>query len=177
MVLYKIRITNKGDPNSFADGPFGSNLKKEHYTLNKEVRIIQLSNIGELSWKNENVKYTSFLHAKTIERSMVKPGDIVIAKMMPAGRAIIVPNVSNAYILSSDCVKLRAHDSFDKQFIVYSINSSSIRNQVYSEVQGTTRIRTSINKLKRYLIAIPPLNEQLRISNQIKHYYKMLDEI
>ena len=30
-----------------ADGPFGSNLKKEHYTSNAEVRIIQLSNIGE----------------------------------------------------------------------------------------------------------------------------------
>lgn len=32
---------------SMADGPFGSNLKKEHYTDNAEVRIIQLSNIGE----------------------------------------------------------------------------------------------------------------------------------
>ena len=30
---------------SFADGPFGSNLKTEHYTKNKEVRIIQLNNI------------------------------------------------------------------------------------------------------------------------------------
>ena len=33
-----------------ADGPFGSNLKKDHYTNKKEVRIIQLSNIGEAGW-------------------------------------------------------------------------------------------------------------------------------
>ena len=42
-----------------ADGPFGSNLKKEHYTDQKQVRIIQLSNIGELGWKDTNVKYTT----------------------------------------------------------------------------------------------------------------------
>lgn len=43
-----------------ADGPFGSNLKKEHYTEKQEVRIIQLSNVGQDGWKNENVKYTTF---------------------------------------------------------------------------------------------------------------------
>ena len=88
-----------------ADGPFGSNLKKEHYTDNKEVRIIQLSNIGENGWRNENLKYTTYKHADTISRSKVNAGDIVIAKMMPAGRAVIVPDLDNGYILSSDVVK------------------------------------------------------------------------
>ena len=75
-----------------ADGPFGSNLKKEHYTQNKEVRIIQLSNIGEEGWRDENTKYTTFEHLTEISRSEVKAGDVVIAKMMPAGRAILCPN-------------------------------------------------------------------------------------
>lgn len=43
-------------PDAMADGPFGSNLKKEHYTNNQEVRIIQLSNIGENGWENHNKK-------------------------------------------------------------------------------------------------------------------------
>ena len=40
-----------------ADGPFGSNLKAEHYTEEHEARIVQLSNIGEDGWKEENTKY------------------------------------------------------------------------------------------------------------------------
>ena len=80
-------------------------LKKEHYTENREVRIIQLSNVGDSGWRNENVKYTTFEHLKTIERSAVNAGDIVIAKMMPAGRAIIVPDIEKQYVLSSDCVR------------------------------------------------------------------------
>ena len=38
---------------AMADGPFGSNLKKTDYTLDPEVRIIQLSNIGENGWKTK----------------------------------------------------------------------------------------------------------------------------
>ena len=51
---------------SMADGPFGSNLKKEHYTTAPEVRIIQLSNIGEEGWREENTKYTTFAHLEAI---------------------------------------------------------------------------------------------------------------
>ena len=47
---------------SMADGPFGSNLKKEHYTERNEVRIIQLSNIGENGWKEENTNSDSNLY-------------------------------------------------------------------------------------------------------------------
>ena len=60
-----IQIGNLGqstDTNSFSDGPFGSNLKREHQIDKHEVRIIQLSNIGETGWKNDNEKYTSFKH-------------------------------------------------------------------------------------------------------------------
>ena len=51
-----------------ADGPFGSNLKKEHYTSDPQTRIIQLSNIGENGWEDENTKYTTYEHTKTISR-------------------------------------------------------------------------------------------------------------
>ena len=94
-----------------ADGPFGSNLKKEHYTTNKEVRIIQLSNIGDEGWREENTKYTTFEHLKDISRSEVLPNDIVIAKMMPAGRAILCPNNEHKYVLSSDAVKFHIVDN------------------------------------------------------------------
>ena len=156
--------------NSFADGPFGSNLKKEHYINEPEVRIIQISNIGEEGWKNENVKYTSFIHAETIKRSMVSCGDIVITKMMPAGRAIQVPDIEKNYILSSDVIKFVPHPLINRKYLLYSINSNVFKNQIYDEVQGITRVRTSLMKIKSYLIPLPPLEEQ-------KEIVKLLDNI
>ena len=133
----------------FADGPFGSNLKSEHYTNRQEVRIIQLSNIGETGWKDSNKKYTTFEHLKTIQRSETSAGDIVIAKMMPAGRAIIVPDIEKKFVLSSDAVKFVPSKLLNKIYLYYAINSSVFKNQVYSEVQGITRVRTSLQKIKK----------------------------
>lgn len=151
-----------------ADGPFGSNLKKEHYTSKREVRIIQLSNIGERGWRNENVKYTTFTHVETISRSKVSAGDIVIAKMMPAGRAVIVPEIENGFVLSSDAVKVVVNkERCLTRFLNFAINSPLFKHQVYSNVQGTTRIRTSLSKLKNYFIPLPPIQEQTRIVERL----------
>lgn len=66
------RLKSLADPheNSFVDGPFGSNLKTDHYTDRREVRIIQLNNIGEFTWKNNGIKYTTYSHAETLSRYM-----------------------------------------------------------------------------------------------------------
>jgi type I restriction enzyme, S subunit len=161
----------------FADGPFGSNLKREHYTEEHEVRIIQLSNIGENSWRNENTKYTTYDHLKSIARSEVKAGDIVIAKMMPAGRAIRVPYFEQKYVLSSDAIKFVPNEMISKSFVLYAINSDCFRNQIAEGVHGITRIRTSLSKVKTYLIPLPPLDEQKRIVQCLEGLFLEIDKL
>lgn len=160
-----------------ADGPFGSNLKKEHYTDNKEVRIIQLSNIGEDGWKDGNKKYTTFKHLKSISRSEAFANDIIIAKMMPAGRAIICPNWDAKYVLSSDAVRFDFYVEINRKYLYYAINSHVFRSQVYDNVQGITRVRTSLSKLRNYLIPLPPLAEQHRIVSKIEQLLQEIDKL
>jgi len=148
-----------------SDGPFGSNLKKEHYTENKEARIIQLSNIGENGWNDDNIKYTTFVHAKTIARCIVNSGNIVVAKMMPAGRAIICPNDEKMYILGSDSIKIVLDNSLvDTTYFMYATKSRHFQDQVKEDTQGSTRARTSISKLRKNSIFIPPITEQQKIA-------------
>jgi len=160
-----------------ADGPFGSNLKKEHYTTNKEVRIIQLSNIGDDGWRDENTKYTTFEHLSAISRSEVKSGDVVIAKMMPAGRAILCPDSDLKYVLSSDAVKFVLPEGICNEYILNSINSSVFKEQVYDNVQGVTRVRTSLQKLRTYVLPIPPYKEQIRIVSKVNELFSQLNMI
>ena len=162
---------------SMADGPFGSNLKKEHYTDKPEVRIIQLSNIGEDGWREENTKYTTFEHLKNIQRSEVQPGDIVIAKMMPAGRAILCPSHEAKFVLSSDAVRATLIEGVNRRFVLYSINSPYFRKQVYENVSGSGRVRTSLTKLKACRLLIPGINEQERIVERLDAAFAQIDEL
>lgn len=159
-----------------ADGPFGSNLKSEHYTTNKEARIIQLSNLSDEGWREENTRYTTIKHAtENISRSIVEPGNIVIAKMMPAGRAMICPDKEQMYVLSSDCVKLVPIEVVYKQFLLRALNSPFFRNRVVDNVQGVTRQRTSISKLRSCYFPLPPFEEQKRIVDKLEQVFQQLD--
>lgn len=160
-----------------ADGPFGSNLKAEHYTNEKQVRIIQLSNIGEEGWREDNVKYTTFDHLRSISRSEVFPNDIVIAKMMPAGRSIICPNHEAKFVLSSDAVKVELKEGYNHFFINYSINSPYFREQVYENVSGSGRVRTSLTKLRDCKLRIPSINEQQRIVTFLDTEFAKIDAL
>lgn len=166
-----IQIGNLGKSlgtESFSDGPFGSNLKREHQVLEPEVRIIQLSNIGEFGWRDENEKYTSFHHLENvIPRCEVEPNDFVIAKMMPAGRTIIVPNLGTRITLGSDAMKFKPNPILDKRYLLYAMHSEAFLGQVYASAHGITRIRTTLNSIKSCVLPIPPLAEQQRIVEKL----------
>ena len=151
--------------NEMVDGPFGSNLKTEHYTTERQVRIIQLSNIGEAGWNNVNVKYTTFSHAAELQRCIVQPGSILIAKMMPAGRAIICPDNEKSYILGSDVVKVVPNSSVDSRYLVYATKSRFYLDQIADDTQGSTRARTSVSKLRKTAILFPEKDEQIAIAD------------
>lgn len=151
------------------DGPFGSNLKKEHYTAERQVRIIQLSNIGETGWNDSNTKYTTFAHAAGLSRCIVQPGAVLIAKMMPAGRAIICPNKEKGYILGSDVVKVVPNDTVDSSYLVYATKSPFYLDQIADDTQGSTRTRTSVSKLRKTSILFPSKDEQVAIATVLSN--------
>ena len=159
------------------DGPFGSNLKTEHYTTERQVRIIQLSNIGEAGWNNANVKYTTFSHAAELQRCIVQPGSILIAKMMPAGRAIICPDNEKSYILGSDVVKVVPNSSVDSRYLVYATKSQFYLDQIADDTQGSTRARTSVSKLRKTAILFPEKDEQIANPARESLEYVILHEL
>lgn len=160
-----------------SDGPFGSNLKTEHYTKEREARIIQLSNVGEDGWNDENTKYTTFIHAKELSRCIVPSGSVIIAKMMPAGRSILCPNNERMYILGSDCVKFIPNKLIDSKYFVYYTKCTAYLNQIKENTQGSTRARTSVTKLRKIEVVLPSKSEQTAIANVLSSMDKEVEAL
>ena len=154
--------------NSFVDGPFGSNLKSDEYTT-EGVRLIQLQNIGDGEWIDDNKIFTSEMKYQELKRHAAFPGDIAIAKMAdPIARACIIPPVSDRFLVVADCIKLTPDlKKYHPKFIVYAINNHSVRLQAELKSTGTTRNRINLSLLKTVNVEIPPLPEQRRIAETL----------
>ena len=79
---------------SAIDGPFGSNLKTEHYTDNG-CRVIRLQNIGIGEFDDSDKVFISQSHYQSLEGYSLGEGDVVLASMgdesWPAGRCCRIP--------------------------------------------------------------------------------------
>ena len=95
-----------GGPDAFADGPFGSHLKTEHYRPSG-VRVIRLQNIGRGTFLDSDRVYVSLDHFAGLERHSVRGGDVVVAALgsgaRPAGRACVVPEHLAPALVKADC--------------------------------------------------------------------------
>ena len=152
---------------SFVGGPFGSDLKVEHYT-SKGVRVIQLQNIGEGEFYDENKVFTSEKKYEDLIKCSAISGDIIIAKMAdPVARACILPenNGQKKWLLASDAIRLRVCKDNNAKFVMYMINSPLIRKIAESRSTGTTRLRIGLVELRNLPFLIPPLEEQIMISD------------
>lgn len=150
---------------TFVDGPFGSSLKSHEY-VDSGVRLIQLQNIGEGEWRDENKKFITSRKFKTLERHGAVPGDIAIAKMAdPVARACLVPAVSEQFVVVADCIRLRLDDSrFDAGYVVRSINSPYTRREAEKKAIGSTRVRINLSVLKTVGCLAPELPAQKEIT-------------
>ena len=137
------------------------------------VRVIQLNNIEDIYFNDENKVFVSDYKASELSACNAFPGDIIFAKMMPAGRACILPDTYKRYLLGSDAIrcKLDKH-KVDTIFFLEAVNRKSFRNLVDSKTAGSTRKRIGLPELKNIPLLIPEKKEQEKIGN----LFKLLEE-
>ena len=162
---------------SFIGGPFGSNLKASDYTPSG-VRIVQLQNIGDGEFVDDYKVFTSESKAQELLSNNIYPGEILISKMGdPVGRACIVPETHDRYIMCSDGIRLVVDDKdYTKYFVFSLINSPQFRSSVEGASTGSTRKRIGIDTLKGISTPIPEKAEQDKIANCLQSIDELIDQ-
>jgi len=157
---------------SLIDGPFGSNLKTEHYVIDPGIRVIRLQNIQATNYNDNDKAYVSEKHANYLMRNKVVSGDILIAGLgedrHPVGRACQYPQDLPPAINKADCFRLRCNaEEADNYFVMLYLNTPSARTQIRRYEQGVTRPRINLGNMKRIMIPKPMLKEQKAISTRL----------
>ncbi len=159
----------------FSDGPFGSNLKSEHYRPSG-VRVIRLNNIGIGEFLNGNQAFISAEHFGTLRKHECLPGDVLIGTLGdPNLRACIQPAEIKVALNKADCIQARTNpEKVIAEYLCGLLNMPSTLNLVPGMVHGQTRARVSMGELAELPIPIPPLPMQQHFSSLVERHERMM---
>ena len=154
-------------PGAITDGPFGSNLKTDHYQASG-VRVIRLGNIGLGRFIDLDRAFVTRDRAERLYRHRAEPGDVVVAALgdgvRPAGRACLVPSDLGPSIVKADCFRVRTNGSgLDGAFLTHVLNSPQMLALTEANARGATRPRLNLLMLKKITVPKPSLDEQRRL--------------
>ena len=154
-------ISMKEAATRLSDGPFGSNLKSEHYR-SEGIRVIRLQNICNGYFLDNDKAYIDIDHYDKIKKYTCHAGDIVIGTLgEPNLRACLIPDDIEIAINKADCVHyIPKEELLDKRFVCAFINSPSTLEMAIGDVHGNTRQRISSGQLAKLPIIIPPMTLQ-----------------
>lgn len=171
-------LTMKQASIRLSDGPFGSNLKSEHYT-DSGVRVVRLGNIGCGYFNDADQSYISKDHYETIKKYTCRAGEIVIATLGdPNLRACIIPAHIEYGVNKSDCVHyIPKEEILNNQFVCQYINCPEILSLASGMVHGQTRARISSGQLADLPIYLPPMELQTQFAAFVEQVDKSKLEI
>lgn len=157
----------------FCDGDW---VESKDQDPHGDVRLVQLADIGDGSYRDRSHRYLTSATAKELRCTYIKAGDLLIARMPdPLGRACLFPGDSKPCVTVVDVCIVRPESAISSSWLVHQLNSPQMRRMVAKLQSGTTRKRISRANLATISFPIPPLTEQTRIADKLDELLSDLD--
>jgi len=178
-IILPIKYVKSKEKNAFVDGPFGSNLKSEHFIENGEVLVIESGYITTGKFVYKDFKTISLSHFETIRRSECKANDIIIAKIgANYGMAGELPRLNKLSVVSGNSLKITLDNSKVLNSIFVNIMFCAKHNQGFINlVQENAQPALSLSGLNNFRIPVPPLSEQHSIASYLDSKCSDIDRL
>lgn len=152
------------------DGPFGSNLKSEHYR-SEGIPVIQSAFVAKGWFDKEAAPYVFVDQDKyeSEKRSSVGPGDLVMVKIgVNCGACARLPLDHRVGILAGNCLKISPNQEIcEPQFLLHYLHWLRERNVLNRLIHSTQQKALSLASLKSVSIGIPSILEQQAIASAL----------
>ncbi len=153
----------------FSDGPFGSNLKSSHYTPTG-VRVWRLQNVGVGELVDHDRAFISEAHFAKLSKHLCVEGDVIVGTLgEPNLRAFVQPASIPRALNKADCVQMRPKPGVsDAVYICWLCNSRGMEQLAQSGIQGQTRLRISMGRLREIHVPVPPIELQRQFATYVE---------
>jgi type I restriction enzyme S subunit len=166
------------EPRAITDGPFGANLKTEHYIEAPGYRVVRLQNIGSGYFRNEHRAYIDQDRFEKISKHQVLPGDLIVAGLIDTSiRCCIAPENIGPAVVKADCYRLSVHPEISSKYVLYYLNSKMAREFAAIHHHGLTLTRIGLGNFRNIPVPLPPAEEQHRIVAKVDELMALCDQL
>jgi len=139
------------------------------------VRPVDMTDEGGVNM--EKMQYTSKEIAAPFARSTIRQGDLVVSIGPSFGKVMTVPPELDGGNLTQGTARVAVDAKYYTDFFFWAMRSSSMAQQWDSVAQGATFSALNLEPLWNSYVSIPPVEEQIEISNYLRKETKMIDQI
>ena len=160
------------------DGPFGSNLKTEHYR-DSGIPVIQSGFVTSQKFYAEKYLYVDNELFQKEKRSATHGNDIIMAKIgAHAGTAAILPKNHPESILAGNCLKITINPTqASNRFILLTLHTK-YNTDAFIDIKSTTaQPAISMENLKKLKVLLPPLPEQEKIAGILGTWDEAIEKL
>jgi type I restriction enzyme S subunit len=160
------------------DGPFGSNLKTEHYKTSG-IPVIQSGFVTTESFLPTSYVYVDDAKFEEQKRSAVRAGDIVMAKIGEnCGACAIMPTGHQTGLLAGNALKITVDKNIClTDWVCNSLQALRKAGGLRTVIKTTAQPAMSLAELRKVKIFVPPLKEQERICAEINEIDQAMREV
>ena len=166
------------DVRAITDGPFGANLKTEHYIDRPGFRVVRLQNIGHGEFRDEHRAYIDEALLNALEKHQTYAGDLVVAGLIDNSiRCCAVPSDIGPAIVKADCYRLAVHPLVSTGYVLHYLNSGMAHAFAAVHHHGLTLTRIGLGNFRSVPIPLPPLAEQHRIVARVEKLRRLCAQL
>ena len=143
-------------------GPFGSSLKKSEYVSKSEYKIYGQEQViaGDASIGDYYISEDKYQELKSCA---VNPNDVLMSLVGTIGRSLVVPKTASKGVINPRLLRIRVGEKLTSVFLTYILKQEYVRDFLKRESGGVTMDVINGEILKRLLIPLPSIEEQIEI--------------
>ena len=159
-----------------ASGSFAS-LRENVPVLKKKDYAIMVKTADFSNNFTQNLTYTTEQGYNYLENSNLFGGELILSNIGSIGKVFIVPKLEQKMTLAPNTVMVKLMQDKYRDYVYNFLLSPLGYSQLLKISGGTGIAKFNKTDLKTLLLPIPPLNEQIRIIQQIESLFDLLSKI